>query len=61
MIKAVMSIKRVCVFCGAAEGSSPAFKKHTIDLGKKLEASGFELVYGGGHVGCLWEYWLTQF
>jgi len=46
-------MRRLCVYCGAASGSDPVFKELAIELGNKLVSSGFELVYGGGHVGLM--------
>ena len=46
-------MQRLCVFCGAANGSQSSFKLQAIELGKKLVADGLDLVYGGGHVGLM--------
>jgi uncharacterized protein (TIGR00730 family) len=44
---------RVCVFCGSARGSSPAYAEAAAELGAALAASGTGLVYGGGDVGLM--------
>jgi len=46
-------MRRLCVFCGAANGSDPVFKELARELGNKLVLSGVELVFGGGHVGLM--------
>jgi uncharacterized protein (TIGR00730 family) len=44
---------RVCVFCGSARGSSPAYAEAAAELGAALAASATGLVYGGGDVGLM--------
>jgi uncharacterized protein (TIGR00730 family) len=44
---------RICVYCGAAEGSRAAYLAAARNLGAALGARGIELVYGGGHVGMM--------
>ncbi len=48
-----MSLKRVCVYCGANLGNNPAFAKAAQELGKLLARKNIELVYGGGKVGLM--------
>lgn len=48
-----MSLKRVCVYCGANLGNDPAFAKTAKDLGHLLAEKNIELVYGGGKVGLM--------
>jgi uncharacterized protein (TIGR00730 family) len=46
-------IHSICVFCGASDGASPAFRSSAERLGKLLAARGLRLVYGGGQVGLM--------
>jgi uncharacterized protein (TIGR00730 family) len=44
---------RICVYCGAQEGSDPAFRAAAAELGRALAARDVGLVYGGGSVGLM--------
>lgn len=46
-------LNRVAVYCGAATGRSPAYRKGASALGRELANQGIELVYGGGNVGLM--------
>jgi len=46
-------MKRICVFCGAAEGRRPAYADAARRLGAELVARGLGLVYGGCAVGMM--------
>jgi uncharacterized protein (TIGR00730 family) len=46
-------VKRLCVFCGASEGSAPAYRQAAQKLGGALALRGIGLVYGGGHAGLM--------
>lgn len=46
-------IKRICVFCGSAFGTRPAYKDAAERLGKLLAERGIGLVYGGGCIGLM--------
>ena len=48
-----MSLKAVCVFCGAKSGASPVFQEAAAHLGRTLAERGLTLVYGGGKVGLM--------
>ncbi|WP_297846296.1 TIGR00730 family Rossman fold protein [Pseudomonas sp.] len=48
-----MSLKSVCVFCGASAGSNPAYREAAIALGRTLAERQLTLVYGGGAVGLM--------
>ena len=48
-----MSIRRVCVYCGASSGSRPDYAAAARDFGSILAERGFELVYGGGRCGLM--------
>jgi uncharacterized protein (TIGR00730 family) len=48
-------MKRVCVFCGSATGTNPAYARAARELGRELASRGLELVYGGGRVGLMGE------
>jgi uncharacterized protein (TIGR00730 family) len=47
--------RHVCVFCGSAAGTDPAFAAVARELGTALAATGRTLVYGGGRVGLMGE------
>ena len=47
------SINSVCVFCGAAEGSNPAYAETACALGQAMAERGLGLVYGAGNVGLM--------
>ena len=46
-------MKRVCVFCGANEGSRPVYREQAIALGENLLRAKLGLVYGGSNVGLM--------
>jgi uncharacterized protein (TIGR00730 family) len=46
-------VRRVCVFCGSREGSSPSYVEAARRMGKTLARRGLGLVYGGGRVGLM--------
>jgi len=45
--------KSICVFCGASEGSLPAYVNLAYDTGKAIADHGYSLVYGGGGLGLM--------
>ncbi|TWI52371.1 hypothetical protein IQ22_03514 [Pseudomonas duriflava] len=48
-----MSLKAVCVFCGAKNGTDPVYRETAEALGRALAERGLTLVYGGGAVGLM--------
>ena len=46
-------IRHVCVYCGSAAGSDPAFAEAAAQLGRALARAGVGLVYGGGDRGLM--------
>ncbi|KAF4988566.1 lysine decarboxylase [Fusarium heterosporum] len=46
---------KICVYCGAAPGASPAHLEAARALGKAMAANNIDLVYGGGTVGLMGE------
>src|SRR5437867_13146412 len=46
-------MKRVCVFCGSARGTKPAYSDAARKLGQLLVERGLELVFGAGHIGLM--------
>ena len=46
-------MQRVCVFCGASSGRSPAYREAASAFGRALAGRGLGLVYGGGRVGLM--------
>jgi uncharacterized protein (TIGR00730 family) len=43
----------ICVYCGARDGSAPAYAAAAEALGKEIGAAGWRLVYGAGDVGLM--------
>ena len=48
-----MSLKSVCVFCGASPGARPIYREAAEALGRSLAERGLTLIYGGGAVGLM--------
>ena len=48
-----MSLRSVCVFCGASTGANPLYREAAVTLGRTLAERGATLVYGGGAVGLM--------
>ena len=48
-----MTVKRVAVYCGSANGSDPAFLAEAKKLGQAIAEAGLGLVYGGASVGLM--------
>lgn len=46
-------INSVCVFCGAAEGTDPAFTDAASELGTTLGEASIGLIYGGARIGIM--------
>jgi hypothetical protein len=46
-------MRRICVFCGAAEGASAVFGEAASALGAELARRGIGVVYGGGRIGLM--------
>ncbi len=46
-------MRRICVFCGASSGRSPAYADAARAFGAALAGRGLGLVYGGGRVGLM--------
>lgn len=44
---------RIAVFCGAAHGRSPEYATSAAEAARVFVAAGYEIVYGGGHVGLM--------
>jgi uncharacterized protein (TIGR00730 family) len=47
------TIKRICVYCGAAANVDESYRAAAIRMGSLLAENGFGLVYGGGRVGLM--------
>lgn len=43
----------VCVFCGARDGTRPAYRQAADDLGNAIAENGWRLVYGAGDIGLM--------
>jgi uncharacterized protein (TIGR00730 family) len=43
----------ICVYCGSADGTEPHFVKAAEELGTRIGAAGYGLVYGGGDNGLM--------
>lgn len=48
-----MSLKSVCVFCGASPGARPIYHEAATQLGRHIAERGLTLIYGGGAVGLM--------
>ncbi|WP_407295525.1 TIGR00730 family Rossman fold protein [Stutzerimonas zhaodongensis] len=48
-----MTLRSICVFCGASTGNKPIYRAAAFALGNALAANGIRLVYGGGAVGLM--------
>jgi uncharacterized protein (TIGR00730 family) len=46
-------VRRICVFCGASSGRSPAYAEAARAFGAAAAARGLGVVYGGGRVGLM--------
>jgi uncharacterized protein (TIGR00730 family) len=46
-------VQRVCVFCGASTGRSPAYAQAARAFGAEAASRGLGVVYGGGRVGLM--------
>lgn len=46
-------MKKLCVFCGSAEGNSPAYLEMAKDLGTMMAKNNIALVYGGASIGVM--------
>jgi uncharacterized protein (TIGR00730 family) len=46
-------VRRVCVFCGASSGRTPAYADAARAFGAAVASRGLGLVYGGGRVGLM--------
>lgn len=46
-------VNRLCVFCGSRLGSNENYVKTAKELGSRMVAAGWELVYGGGKIGLM--------
>lgn len=44
---------KICVFCGAKNGSGEEYKILAEEVGEKLGKNGFDVVYGGGRSGLM--------
>src|ERR1700710_3102784 len=45
--------KSIAVFCAAADGARPEYRRVADELGKALAARNFGLIYGGAKVGLM--------
>lgn len=43
-----MTLRSICVFCGASPGATPIYQEAAEALGRHLAENGIQLVYGGG-------------
>ncbi|KAI9898568.1 hypothetical protein N3K66_006928 [Trichothecium roseum] len=46
---------KICVYCGASSGSSPAHMEAARQLGRVMAENNIDLVYGGGTIGLMGE------
>jgi uncharacterized protein (TIGR00730 family) len=50
---ALVTIRRICVFCGSHSGTGPAYGAAAASVGREIARRGWGLVYGGGRVGLM--------
>lgn len=48
-----MTLRSICVFCGASPGATPIYQESAEALGRYLAENDIQLVYGGGAVGLM--------
>jgi predicted Rossmann-fold nucleotide-binding protein len=48
-----ISMKKICVFTGAASGINPLYKDAAYQMGQMIGSRGLGLVYGGGKMGLM--------
>ena len=46
-------MKTICVFAGAASGSSPQFSEEAFRIGQLIGSKGHKIIYGGGRTGLM--------
>lgn len=46
-------MKSICIYCGSAAGTRPAFLEEAVRAGTLLAKAGITVVYGGGRVGLM--------
>jgi uncharacterized protein (TIGR00730 family) len=46
-------LKSICIYCGSAPGTDPAFLDEAVIAGTLIAERGLTLVYGGGRVGLM--------
>jgi len=46
-------IKNLCVYCSSSDRLDPKYYALATELGCRMAAGGYNLVYGGGHVGMM--------
>lgn len=48
-----MTVRSICVFCGASPGADPIYRQAAEALGRHLAEQDLRVVYGGGAVGLM--------
>ena len=49
----ILSMKKICIFCGSSMGFDPLYRQKAAELGNVLADNECELLYGGGNVGLM--------
>jgi uncharacterized protein (TIGR00730 family) len=52
-MRAMTSIRAVCVYCGSSAGTDPTFAEAARALGRILADNRIRLIYGGGSIGMM--------
>ena len=52
-MRAMTSIRAVCVYCGSSAGTDPTFAEAARALGRILADNDIRLIYGGGSIGMM--------
>lgn len=48
-----LGVRKICVYCGSAQGADPLYEAAAASLGRALAKAGIGLVYGGGGNGLM--------
>merc|ERR1711971_1190409 len=52
-LKIIMSLKKLCVFCGSSSGRDSTYVEEAKALGEYLASEKIQLTYGGGSIGLM--------
>ena len=52
-MNSALSMRRIAVYCGSADGNHPAYRAAAVALGIAIAKAGLGVVYGGANVGLM--------